>query len=56
MGIMYVFAPGAPGPGAGKLNAANGLAINRNETQTKAEIKAKEQIFNEDKGNSYPDR
>jgi hypothetical protein len=49
IGIRFAF---ATGPAPGMLKAVKGFAINRIETQTKAEAKAREQSFKEDKGNS----
>jgi hypothetical protein len=52
--IAYAFPPGAPGANAGRANMVKGLEINKIETQTKAEAKAREQILKEDTENSYP--
>jgi len=52
IGIIEAFATEAA---PGKQNAGKGVEINRIEVRTKAEAKAREQTFKEDKGNSYPE-
>jgi len=49
IGIIEAFATEAA---PGKQNAGKGVEINRIEVRTKAEAKAREQTFKEDKGNS----
>jgi hypothetical protein len=44
----------APCPANGNAINAKGFEINKIETKTKEDRKAREQIFNEDKGDSYP--